>query len=44
VKVVHELVCLIEERLGTANVDHVRNKEKKVKSVDIHQIPQMDSL
>ena len=34
-KVVHELVCLIEERLGTANVDHVRNKEK-VKSVDIH--------
>ena len=36
VKIVHELVCLIEERLGTENIDQVRNKEKKVKSVDVH--------
>lgn len=35
VKIVHELVCLIEERLGTENIDQVMNKEK-VKSVDVH--------
>ena len=27
-KIVHELVCLIKERLGTGNIDQVRNKEK----------------
>ena len=36
VKIAHELVYLIEERLGTENIDQVRNKEKKVESVDIH--------
>jgi hypothetical protein len=35
-KIVHELVCLIEKRLGTANIDQVRKKEKKVRSVAIH--------
>lgn len=35
VKIVHELVCLIEERLGTEIIDEVRNKEK-VRNVDIH--------
>jgi hypothetical protein len=34
-KIVHELVCLIEERLGTEIIDEVRNKEK-VKDVSIH--------
>jgi hypothetical protein len=34
-KIVHELVCLIEERLGTEIIDEVRNKED-VKNVDTH--------
>ena len=34
VKIVHELVCLIEERLGTE--EYRSGIEEKVKSVDIH--------
>lgn len=42
VKIAHELVCLIVERLGTMNI--IQSEMEIDKIVDIHYILQMGSL